>query len=87
MFSLTKGPESMKPRTMNWNPETVSQNKSFLLLRSSEGYFFTLMKSLANKENWYQKSGAIAVTKLDCVVLKPLELVCEMNLGKSGEAD
>jgi hypothetical protein len=31
-------------------------------------------------ENWYQRSGVVAVTKPDCVVLKPLRLVCGRNL-------
>jgi hypothetical protein len=35
-----------------------------------------------NTENWYQRNGMVAETKVDLVVLKPLELVCGRNLVK-----
>jgi hypothetical protein len=42
----------------------------------------------ANKDRkLVPKSGDVAVTKLDHVVLKTLELVCRRNLEKSGDAD
>jgi hypothetical protein len=39
-----------------------------------------------NTENWYLRNGRVAVTKPDCAVLKPLELVGRKNLEEFGEA-
>jgi hypothetical protein len=39
-----------------------------------------MMRKTTNTENWYQRSGVVAVTKSDPVVLKLLELVCGKNL-------
>lgn len=50
----------------------MSKNKPFLILSCSVRICFQLYKI---QELGYQKSG-VAVTRLDDVVLKPLELFC-----------
>jgi hypothetical protein len=52
---------------------------------SSHKFFISVIKATST-ENCYQRSGVVAVTKPDQVVLKHLELVCRRNFEEFGDA-
>lgn len=45
-------------------------------------YFVHTNAKIINTQNWFQRSVVIALTKSDCMILRPLRLVCGENLDK-----